>query len=546
VKCFICFPGTAEVWIRNVALAFVCAISLTITFRPAHAEPPQQVKLSQIKKHFDRGDYSEALQLCIRMLEGDPADHRALYMTGECHRMLDHLPEAEEYYARVYAGAKTRFPLSLYYLALMQKLQGKYREAQIHFELFLDERPDVTGSYFERAYFELKGVRLAVDQYGIPSDAFDFARLPPPVNSNGDERQPISLAGDSLLHFIIIDGVKRHLAGSRPSAEGWKWAGIEDGLGVVLAELNLHSGSFSSNDSCFVFSACVHGSNSCGLYSTMLRQDGWIEPVSLGEEFLNHIYHSHQPVLSQTGDTLFFASDRPGGAGGFDIWLAFRNDDGTWSAPRNPGPPINTPGDETSPFYRSDDRQLFFASDGHIGYGRTDLFFIRFVDPAAEVINLGRPFNSGGDDSDLYIGSEAGYLASNRAGPGTGWDVYSFKTLIPYTEMAHYEIPGVPDEADSQKAADYSKAEMKPEAGLPLQPVENTDPGKHDASLQPHVSTSGVIIVQRGDHQYHQVKDGESLGSIARRYGLRKKDLVDINGQRRIRLQEGQKLLISR
>ena len=527
-----------------MALHILCAISLTIPFRPGHAEPPQQVKLSQIKKHFDRSDYSEALQLCIRMLERDPADHQALYLTGECHRLLDHLPEAEEYYARVYAGAQARFPLSLYYLAIVQKLQGKYREAEIHFELFLDERPDVAGNFFEQAHFELKGVRLAADQYGIPCNAFDFARLPPPVNSKGDERQPMSVAGDSLLRFIIIDGAKRHLAGSRHSAGDWKWAGIEDGLGPLLAVVNFHSGSFSSNDSCFVFSACAPGAHTCGLYTTMLRQDGWVEPTSLGEEFRSRLYHSHQPVLSKTGDTLFFASDRPGGAGGFDIWLAARSDEGTWSAPANTGLPINTPGDETSPFYHSDYRHLFFASDGHIGYGRTDLFFFRLCDPAAEVINLGRPFNTGGDDSDLYIGRETGYLASNRAGPGSGWDIYSFKTLIPLAEMALYEIPGVSGETDDPQPATFGMAERKPEADLPGQPVEKTEPGKYNVPLQPHAGTSGVIIVQRG-HQYHQVKDGESLGSIARRYGLRKKDLIAMNGQRKIRLQEGQILLVS-
>ena len=66
------------------------------------------------------------------------------------------------------------------------------------------------------------------------------------------------------------------------------------------------------------------------------------------------------------------AAERRGGAGGSDIWRTTRAADGTWSAPVNLGAPVNTSGDEKTPFISPDGTTLYFSSDRHPGAGGFD------------------------------------------------------------------------------------------------------------------------------------------------------------------------------
>jgi outer membrane protein OmpA-like peptidoglycan-associated protein len=117
-----------------------------------------------------------------------------------------------------------------------------------------------------------------------------------------------------------------------------------------------------------------------------------------------------QPSLSADGRLLFFSSDRRGGLGGNDIWYAARIADGSWSEAKNLGAPINTPKDEISPFLFFNNETLFFASDGHLGFGGMDIFLSKvsgglFQDPE----NLGLPINDHLDQVALFITAQKDY-----------------------------------------------------------------------------------------------------------------------------------------
>jgi len=79
------------------------------------------------------------------------------------------------------------------------------------------------------------------------------------------------------------------------------------------------------------------------------------------------------PSLSPDGLVLVFASDRPGGIGGTDLWICYRQEDGQWGPPENLQV-LNSPGNEITPFLLSSDT-LYFASDGHGGAGGYDLYY---------------------------------------------------------------------------------------------------------------------------------------------------------------------------
>ena len=133
------------------------------------------------------------------------------------------------------------------------------------------------------------------------------------------------------------------------------------------------------------------------------------------------------PSVSVEGDALYFASDRPGGLGGLDIYVAY-NRGGVWSDPENLGPTINTEGDEVFPYIHADGT-LYFASSGHAGYGGLDIFTsVNDGGTWSKVQNLSTPFNSEQDDFGFILDRDKknGYLSSNRNGGLGGDDIYSF------------------------------------------------------------------------------------------------------------------------
>lgn len=106
-----------------------------------------------------------------------------------------------------------------------------------------------------------------------------------------------------------------------------------------------------------------------------------------------------QPSITPDGQYIYFASNRPGGQGGTDIWRCRRLPNGDWSRAENLGSSVNTPGNEKCPFIHADGHTLFFASNGWQGFGGYDTYFINLNDPTNNIpTNLGLPINSEKDD----------------------------------------------------------------------------------------------------------------------------------------------------
>ncbi|HKL36961.1 MAG TPA: OmpA family protein [Salegentibacter sp.] len=131
--------------------------------------------------------------------------------------------------------------------------------------------------------------------------------------------------------------------------------------------------------------------------------------------FTSDQYSTEHPSLSADGSKLYFASDMPGSEGSFDIYVVDVNEDGTYGEPENLGTGINTPHREQFP-YISEEGVLYFASDGHQGFGNLDIY--RSEGNFSEAQNLGNTVNSGHDDFAFVINEEnqKGYFASNRRG----------------------------------------------------------------------------------------------------------------------------------
>lgn len=152
------------------------------------------------------------------------------------------------------------------------------------------------------------------------------------------------------------------------------------------------------------------------IYKSELIDGNWTNVIPL--PFTSNKYSTEHPTLSKDGKTLYFASDMPGGMGGFDIYKVSIHEDGTYGEPENLGANINTIHREQFPFISSLD-VLYFSSDDHQGYGGLDVFRSNMVNGSFDKpVNLGSSINSSLDDFTYVINEKEnkGYVSSNKSG----------------------------------------------------------------------------------------------------------------------------------
>ncbi len=164
------------------------------------------------------------------------------------------------------------------------------------------------------------------------------------------------------------------------------------------------------------------GISRLALYTATIEQGAWGDPALL--PFNNDKSSSGHPAFTPDNKTLYFISDRPGGAGGTDIYRV-NYDNGVWSTPENVAE-VNTIHNELFP-YVDDSGTLYFSSDGRPGLGGLDIFSATMKEGKVTAItNMGTPVNSSKDDFGivLYPGSRTGFFSSNRKRGFSDDDIY--------------------------------------------------------------------------------------------------------------------------
>ena len=163
-------------------------------------------------------------------------------------------------------------------------------------------------------------------------------------------------------------------------------------------------------------------SNKLGIYSADYVNGKWTDIKAF--PFNDPLYNYTTPALTPGGDRIYFASDKPGGIGGMDLYYCEWNRN-QWDPPVNLGTKINTPGNESFPFAGKYGK-LYFSSDGHEGLGGMDIFFTREINGSwIPPVHLDSAINSPADDFGILTDStfDSGYFTSNRRKTD---DIYSF------------------------------------------------------------------------------------------------------------------------
>ena len=291
----------------------------------------------------------------------------------------------------------------------------------------LNEKSRKAGEYRKRCY------SFAID-YANSKNIIDYVfepkNLGDSVNSEFSEYYPtITIDGDKLVFTRRVRNTNEDFFEATNDHNNWNKALAL--TGSINTNMNEGAQNISQDGQWLIFTGCnfPDGVGSCDLYISYLTAEGWSAPENLGNRINTEFWES-APSLSPDKRDLYFSSGRPGGYGGYDIYVSHRLPNGRWSEPENLGPAINTAGDETTPFIHADNQTLYFTSNGHVGYGGDDLFLTKKGPKGAwsEIVNLGYPINTIENEGSLFIEANGvtAYYASDRSDSRGGLDIYTF------------------------------------------------------------------------------------------------------------------------
>ena len=385
-------------------------------------------------EYYQTFKFDKAAEIYEDIIEKNPEDILALRRAGESRMRIDEFDVAETHF-RSLTLLKDSDPQDLLSLAYVLKVNKKYDEAVVAYELYLMNNPD---EYLEKYTEDDWATRIIRDSARFEVGTTD-------INSPQSDFAP------AFTEEGIIFASSRKQGKGKRNIYNWNdqsylnmyTASIAEDSSLVGAKVikdksnsRYHDGTvtYDPQQKIMYFTRNNYlkgkkksdedGRLNLGIFFSSYTDGkvGKLQPFP----FNDPSYSLGHPVISPDGKYMYFVSDMPGGRGGTDIWVSERNLD-FWGEPKNLGSKVNTPGNEMFPYVNSEG--LFcFSSDWHPGLGGLDLFYTELDSSDTPVRNFGYPINSSYDDFGMlaFKGGRKGYFSSNRPGGSGDDDIYSF------------------------------------------------------------------------------------------------------------------------
>jgi outer membrane protein OmpA-like peptidoglycan-associated protein/tetratricopeptide (TPR) repeat protein len=270
----------------------------------------------------------------------------------------------------------------------------------------------------------------------------------------------------------------------------------------------------------------------CDLYVTYYERTGeggndykWNPLKNLGEGINTNDGWEGQPTLSSDGNTLYYTANRPSTMDN-DIFVSDRLPDGTWG-PSRPFDIINTPGKDKSPFFHQDSETFYFVSSvskERNGVGGTDIFYMRKQDDGSwsKPKNIGYPINSASDEVGLFVsidGKEA-FFSSRQRGV---WNIYSFELYEEARPKSVVVVKGKLED-DQGQPVENAEIEITYENSDEVQKLKvHGNDGKYAAVVKTDEAQDVMINVKKEGHAFDsQIIEKEVL---AKGETVRSKDM---------------------
>ncbi|MBI3502393.1 MAG: OmpA family protein [Bacteroidetes bacterium] len=417
---------------------------------------------SRDKKKYE---YDERIKFLEEAVAEDPSYAPANYELGmHWQRRADENDAAcekcEPYFRAVIKNCPQYHSNPYFFLGYGFYQKGNYDSAMKYTKLFLDFKEDNLKKYdklrYERFLVDAKNImkfsKFNKEMYGNPV-AYD-PKILEGVSTVKDEYLPF-ISPDNQIAFFTrrmkvqpigiawdVSTEKEFFCSSERGADGK----FPEGEPMPTPPFNLHfneGGASITIDNKHIYFTVVEQDGNYDIYTSDFVKGEWQQAKSLGNVINSPDYWDSQPSISADGKTLYFASTRPGGYGGVDLWKSVKDSAGNWTKPVNLGSNINTEGDEKSPFLHWDSKTLYFSSGdneqaqtSHLTLGGFDIFYSKMDSTGrwAKPKNIGYPINTQANDVGFFVSSDGkyGFFASNdnqktKGRSVGGYDIYYFE-----------------------------------------------------------------------------------------------------------------------
>lgn len=406
-------------------------------------------------EHFGNGRLTPAMDALKESIRKDDSFIEPYLVLGDIYNITGDYKQELEALLKAYEIDSLFFPATMFNIGVASVRVGHYKEAVEWLEKYKWKYSDKMDAeelnkWLDRARFAAKAIE---NPYVIKLELAGD-----PLHPSNDEYWPSVTADEQTLVITILkrraEGVNMQNELPKSSLfyqedfyysvknEDGNWSTRMPLEGDINTDGNEGAQALSADGNMMFFTACGRsdGRGSCDIYFSRKTGSGWSTPVNLGMP-INSPYWESQPSFSSDGKTLYFVSNRPGGRGDKDIWMASierYNSEGVpiFGSPFNLGANINTTGEENSPFIHHDNKTLYFSSDGHSGMGEQDIFFSRRNGDGEwqMPVNVGYPINTQGDEMGLIVNARGNraYFSSDGMMEGNNNKViYTFELPEP-------------------------------------------------------------------------------------------------------------------
>ena len=384
-------------------------------------------------KQYQKGDYYYALDYYQQALKLDPENIELIWKIAETNKAYKDYKLAEKYYSIVYSKDEDgeRYPAALLYFGLMQKQNGKYKEALDHFKTAKKKYSEDKLSYlFKKAAQEVESTNWALKQQKLGPDlGIQLSSMTENINSYDAEFGHTVMNGQLYFSSLKADSIDEDL--QEVYSTSYHTALYEISLhdssekAKKLQELiprgkSIGNGSFGK-DFTFYYSVCSDQdfNYTCAIVFSKKDSAGhWKSLDSLNETINQSGFNTTMPHFSKLGNetVLFFSSNRKGTKGGMDIWFAILDKEGKALSVENISI-INSVENEICPWFDTVENRLFFSSSWHQGFGGQDVFYTEFRNGKfGAPVNVGIPVNSPAADQYYFQSGDSTFVSSNRLG----------------------------------------------------------------------------------------------------------------------------------
>ncbi|OFY24105.1 MAG: hypothetical protein A2W98_14160 [Bacteroidetes bacterium GWF2_33_38] len=419
---------------------FIIILIFTIAVLSANAQHSREIAeglAREAKKAYQQGDNKTTERLCLEAIDVDSTFVNPYLMLMNIYYSYGYYKETEFYVKKLIRNNPDDYVEIYYVLANIVIQDKRYEEAIANLE-----------KYFSYPTDQLKSAQLAKKLLLDAEFAKEAIKNPVPfapenlgdaVNSEYDEYLP-SLSVDGQMLVTTVQVPKTYEAwGEKPYQEDFFISYLNNGIWSTaqgMAEINTLQNegaqAISPDGKFLYFTACNRqdGLGECDLYYSEWTGVKWSTPQNLGAP-VNSPYWDSQPSISSDGKSLYFASTRDPQSDKPNLYVSTKTSSGRWGIPEKLPIGINTDFAEQFPFIHSDNKTLYFGSNGLPSFGGFDLYMVQKQENGewGEVKNLGYPINTENNELSLIVNSfgDQAYFASNRDGGYGKQDIYKFE-----------------------------------------------------------------------------------------------------------------------